>query len=89
MRNPKRGDRCEYAVMNPKTYRKDRICEIRHLEGAPPGLLMAVKQGRESVLVCNLHAQELHGGSIDSLTAHAVKRQKKVVIRAEQVGLFS
>lgn len=61
MRNPKFGDRCEYAVFNQKTMRKKRVCEVRHLQGTPPGLLMPLKQDRETVLMCNQHALVMCG----------------------------
>lgn len=45
MRTPKHGDRCEYAVFNQEKYRKERVCQIRHLSGAPPRFAYAGQAG--------------------------------------------
>jgi hypothetical protein len=89
MRNPKKGDRCEFAVFNRDKLRKERVRDIRHLEGVPPGLLMPVKQDRETVLMCSAHTKEFLGDwSGAKLATKAVKRQKKGHKDAEQEVMF-
>lgn len=56
MRTPKKGDRCEHAEFSHKTYKRERTCEVRHLEGTPPGQLVSVKMQSGTALMCSKRA---------------------------------
>jgi len=79
MRTPKKGDRCEHAEFSQKTYRRERTCEVRHLEGTPPGQLVPVKAQQGVQLMCSKHAP-LFGGS--------ARKQRPKKINVEQQVLL-
>lgn len=57
-REPKRGDRCEHAVTDRDTLRKSRDCDVRHLEGRPPGLLVVRLYEGKASLLCSRHCMQ-------------------------------
>lgn len=79
MRTPKKGDRCEFAQFSQKTYRRERLCEVRHLEGAPPGQLIPVKVKGGTDLMCSKHAPEF---------GLSVRKQKPKQVDAAQEVLL-
>ena len=85
-RTPKRGDRCEYSEWSSKTMKRERICNVRHLEGRPPGQIVACKQGREHVLFCAAHAMKASSYT-GPIRGKAVKKQKPGPLDAIQEDL--
>ena len=80
MREPKKGDRCEFARWDSKLSRNIRECSVRHMEGKPPGQLAVRLHDGKSVLVCFAHAMEL---------GPTVRKQRRAKVRAEQIDLVT
>lgn len=91
MRTAKHGDKCEFSKYSQRTMKRERICEVRHLMGRPPGQLVQAKQEGGISLVCTFHARELNrelDGSAP-IKNRTVKRQKPGPIDATQEDLVA
>lgn len=80
MRQPKKGDRCEFAVFSHVTYKRERPCNVRHLEGTPPGQLMPVRNNGQHTLLCSTHNQ--------SYGSTAVRKQRPKKTDSAQESLI-
>lgn len=80
MRTPKKGDKCEHAWWDPERYTNVRDCPVRHMDGKPPGQLVARVKDKRTILVCPKHAVDF--------MAPNVRKQKKRAEVAEQVDAF-
>lgn len=81
MRTPKKGDKCEHAWWDPVRSTNVRDCPVRHMDGKPPGQLVARVKDKRTILVCLKHAVDF--------MAPNVRKQKKRAEVAEQVDLVA
>lgn len=79
MRTPKNGDRCEHVEWSSKTYKRERTCGVRHLQGTPPGQLIPVKMESGVALMCSKHAPAF-GESVRKQRARKVSVEQQVLV---------